>query len=207
MKIKANSRTGLWITPGAVLATSLLTMWLQGCSGPNGNKITLIHQGAVRLRFAPWKKSGAFWAKGFIFGGAYTQGRSLGGASVRGQTESRSFTFFTPDTINGKYIRANGELTWLLGPAAIRAEYVQTNQQRENLGPRATNLPGVVAKGYTAQFTYLLTGEDKPEAGTVTPKHNLFGDESGKRGFGAWELKFRCTNLEVEPRRVCLFRA
>ncbi|MEK6288775.1 MAG: porin [Acidobacteriota bacterium] len=152
---------------------------------------------AIRLRFAPWRNGKGFISKGFIFGGAFTQGRSLGGTSVRGQTESRSFSFFTPDTINGKYIRANGEMTWLLGPAVIRAEYDQTNQRRDNLGVAGRNLPGVVAKGYTAQFTYMLTGEDKPEAGTLTPKHNLFSDGKGLHRFGAWELKFRYANLQI----------
>jgi phosphate-selective porin OprO/OprP len=154
-------------------------------------------ESAIRLRFAPGRNGNEFWTKGFIFGGAFTQGRSFGGTSVRGQTESRSISWFAPDTINGKYIRANGEFTWLLGPATLRAEYDQTNQQRQNLGPGGADLPGVVAKGYTAQFTYLLTGETKPEAGAVTPKHNLFGDESGKTGFGAWELKFRYTRLQI----------
>lgn len=154
-------------------------------------------ESAVRLRFAPWKNAELFWAKGLIFGGALTHGRSLGGLSVRGQTESRSFNFFLPDTINGKYNRANGEVTWLLGPAAIRAEYDQTNQRRENLGPGGTNLPGVVAKGYSAQFTYLLTGESKPEAGAVAPHRNLFSNEGGRHGLGAWEVKFRYTNLQI----------
>lgn len=152
---------------------------------------------AIRLRFTPWKNSGEFLSKGLIFGGAFTQGRSLGGTSVRGQTESRSFTFFSPDAINGKYIRANGEVTWMLGPAAIRTEYDQTNQRRDNLGPGGRNLPGVVAKGYTAQLTYLLTGEEKPEVGVVAPKNNLFDDSNGKQGFGAWELKFRYSNLQI----------
>jgi len=152
---------------------------------------------AIRLRITPWKNSRELLSKGFIFGGAFTQGRNLGGLSVRGQTESRSFSFFVPDTINGKYIRANGEMTWLLGPAVIRVEYDQTNQRRDNLGPDGRNLPGVVAKGYMGQFTYLLTGEDKPEAGVLTPRNNLFGDSSGKQGFGAWELKFRYSNLQI----------
>ena len=153
---------------------------------------------ALRLRFNPWKHGGNFWAKGFLFGGAFTQGRSGPGTlSVRGLTESRSSIFFVPDTTSGKYIRANGEFTWMLGPAAIRAEYDQTNQNRDNLGPNGTNLPGVVAKGYMAQMTYLLTREEKPEITTVAPKSNLFADSNGKQGLGAWELKIRYANLQI----------
>ncbi|HXU38213.1 MAG TPA: porin [Blastocatellia bacterium] len=160
------------------------------------NNNTNSPEGAVRVRLAPWKNTNSFLGKGLFFGGAFADGRSLGGTSFRGLTESRSFTYFAPDTINGEYTRANGEMTWLLGPATVRAEYDQTNQHRDNLGVGGRNLPGVVAKGYMAQFTYLLTGEEKPDAGAVTPKRNLFGDGNGKSGFGAWELKFRYSNLQ-----------
>jgi phosphate-selective porin OprO/OprP len=114
--------------------------------------------------------------------------------------ESRSFTFFTPDTVNGPLTRANGELTWVIGPAAIRAEYDQTNQARTGLGAHGANLPGVVAKGYMGQFTYLLTGENKTDVGAVTPKRNLFGDEKGNTGYGAWELAARYSNLQIDDR-------
>ena len=152
---------------------------------------------AVRLRFNPWKNGDHFWAKGLIFGGAYTQGRNLANLGVRGITESRSFAWYVPEVVNGKFNRVNSELTWMLGPAAFRAEYDQTNQRRDDLGTDGQNLPGVVAKGYVAQFTYLLTGETKPEANTVAPRRDLFGGESGKMGFGAWELKFRYANLQI----------
>jgi phosphate-selective porin OprO and OprP len=156
---------------------------------------------AFRVRFAPGKNSKSYWGKGLAFGGAFAQGRTFGGTSVRGQTESRSFTFYAPDTVNGKIIRANGELTWLIGPASIRAEYDQTNQDRDNLGTAGRNLPGVVAKGYMAQATYLLTGENKPDGNRaddpVVPRHNLFSNEGSSPGFGAWELKFRYANLQL----------
>jgi phosphate-selective porin OprO/OprP len=149
-------------------------------------------EGVVRLRFAPWKNENNFWLSGLAFGGAYAQGRNNKGLSVQGQTESRSFIFYTPETINGKVQRANGELVWTLGGAAIRAEYIQTNQQRKNLGNLESSLPGIVAKGFTSQFTYLLTGEKKVDGITVSPGRNLF-----ENGFGAWELKARYAKLQI----------
>ncbi len=158
-------------------------------------------EGTVRVRFAPWKNSGDFWTHGLAFGGTYSRGRSAtNGTSVRGLTESRSFTFFAPETVNGPIIRANGELTWVVGPAAFRAEYDQTNQFRDRLGPGGVNLPGVVAKGYMGQFTYLLTGEDKTESDSVAPRHPFFADEKGTRGYGAWELKARYASLQIDDR-------
>jgi phosphate-selective porin OprO and OprP len=149
-------------------------------------------EGVVRLRFAPWKNENHFWLKGLAFGGAYAQGRNRNGLSVLGQTESRSAIFYTPEIINGKVLRANGELTWTLGSAAIRAEYIQTNQERKDLGDNRTSLPGVVAKGLMSQFTYVLTGEKKAESGAVIPNERLF-----ENGFGAWELKARYAKLQI----------
>ncbi len=161
------------------------------------NNVNGTPEGVVRLRFAPWKNSKESWFKGLAFGGSYALGRTSNGLSVRGQTESRSFVFFTPDTISGPVTRANGELTWVIGPAAVRVEYDQTNQARTALGPGGRNLPGVVAKGYVAQVTYLLTGENKSDSGIVTPRSNLFGDSKNSSGIGAWELKFRYSNLQI----------
>jgi phosphate-selective porin len=150
------------------------------------------------LRFKPWNNSDDRWTKGLAFGGTYSMGRNaINGTSVRGLTESRSFTFFTPETVNGPIIRANGEFTWTIGPAALRGEYDQVNQFRNRLGPHGTNLPGLVAKGYMGQFTYLLTGENKSESGSVTPKHPVYANEKGRRAFGAWELKFRYSSLQL----------
>ena len=154
-------------------------------------------EGVVRVRVAPWKSTKDYWTKGLMFGGAYALGRnSTTAQSVRGLTESRSFAFFNPDTVNGAVTRANGELTWLVGPASFRAEYDQVNQARNHLGSGGRNLPGVVARGYMGQFTYLLTGEVKGDVNVVVPKHNLFGDESGG-GSGAWELKVRYSGLQI----------
>ena len=162
---------------------------------------------AGRLRFSPFKESDNFWLKGFKFGTAYAQGRTIGGKSVKGQTVSRSYNFYDKISINGKTHRANGEFIWLLGPAAIRAEYNQSMQSRDGLGTGGVNLPGVIAKGYTAQATYLLTGETKPEAAMVVPRSDLFANGSGTNGWGAWEIKLRYDNLQIQDSAATSNRA
>jgi phosphate-selective porin OprO and OprP len=152
----------------------------------------------VRLRFSPWRNSGASQLKKLTFGGALAKSLADGpGESVRGRSETRDFTFYKPERINGTVTRANAELVWLSGPSAFRTEYDQTNQERAGLGPNGENLPGVVARGYMAQFTYLLTGETKVDSRNVAPKHNFMEKEDGSRGFGAWELKLRYSNLQI----------
>lgn len=158
-------------------------------------------EGVARLRFYPWRNASNEWLKGFGFGGAATYGRSLTGSSFRGVVPEGTFPpFFASETVNGKVLRANGEFTWTKGPAAIRAEYDQTNQRRDNLGPLGTNLPGVVAKGYYFQASYLLTGETRPENAQPKPRHEFISKDG--YGIGAWELKFRYSNLQMEDGTV-----
>jgi phosphate-selective porin OprO/OprP len=154
-------------------------------------------EGVVRLRIAPFKNQTGSVFKNFAFGGAYAQGRNQNGLSITGGTESRSFTFYTPEIVNGKITRANGEFSWTISQAQVRAEYDQVNQEREGLGFDGATLPGIVSKGFVSQFTYLLTGEHKPEASAFDPIHPLFGDGSGAPGFGAWELKARFARLQI----------
>lgn len=165
----------------------------KGLQAPNN---TDAPEGAVRLRFAPWRNQKNALLKGLAFGGAAIYGRHENGLSVSGFTESRSFTFYTPDVINGSSLRVGSEFTWQIGNAMLRAEYNQTNQARDGLGEAGTNLPGVVGKGYLAQFSYLFGGA-KFENGTVAPRHDLFTGEAGRQGFGAWELKARYAKLHL----------
>ena len=190
-------------TPGVMLSGKLMGGifgYQAGLFNGKGRHLTNNNDspdGSVRFRFNSWKRSDNFWVKNFIFGGAYTQGRTVEGTSIRGRTNSQSFTFYDRVPINGKTLRANGEFTWILGPAAIRAEYNQSNQARDGLGVGGGNLPGVVAKGYTAQVTYLLSGESKPESSPVIPGQDLFIEEVDSHGWGAWEAKFRYDNLQI----------
>jgi phosphate-selective porin OprO/OprP len=166
----------------------------KGLLSPNNNSTP---EAVLRLRFNPFKHSGGFWTRGLIFGGAVAQGRTRNSHGVSGTTESRSFVFFQPSMVNGKVTRANGELTWVLGPAALRAEYDQVNQEREGLGIGGTNLPGQVSRGFSTQLTYLLTGESKGDVSPVEVRRDLFSNDGGHFGLGAWELKARFTRLQI----------
>src|SRR5262249_60386078 len=124
-----------------------------GCECPTGafngkGLVALNNNGtpdtALRLPCNPWRRSDNFWIKGLIFGGAYGQGRNFNGQSIKGVTPSQ-ITFFQPDTVNGRLYRANGEISWLLGPATLRAEYDQSNQLRANPVPRCTTFPAALA--------------------------------------------------------------
>jgi phosphate-selective porin OprO/OprP len=161
------------------------------------NNTSSTPEAVVRLRLSPWNQSSDERIKQLSLGGAWAVGRQRGGMSFNGRTESRSAEFFMAEPVNGAITRANAELTYVFKSFALRAEYDQAHQERIGLGPRKSNLPGVIGKGYTAQATYLLTDEAKPDDGAVEPKSRILPGEGQKAGAGAWELKFRYSNLQL----------
>lgn len=152
-------------------------------------------EGVVRVRFSPARRRGNSWVNGLSFGTAFAIGRSpAGSSSLRGQTESKSYSFFAPEKVSGSLYRANGEVTWIKGPFAIRSEFDHISQGRLGLGASGSNLAPLDVNAFAGQVTYLITGEKKPDNGAVVPKKSLFGDE---RGLGAWEVKFRYAFLDM----------
>src|SRR4051812_2033514 len=112
----------------------------------------------ARIRMTPFKRTKNDWVNAFTFGAAAGAGRNAGNnvLGIKGQTESKSMTFFAPDTVNGSYYRANGEMTWAKGPAAIRSEYDYVSQSRTGLGLAGSNLADMNSTGFATQATYLL---------------------------------------------------
>lgn len=158
-----------------------------------------------RLKFYPWKKSANEMLKGFTIAGSIAHGRTRGLSnelSFNGQLPDNAFTFFPRFAINGPVERYEGDVTWVKGPWAVRAEYDQLDQFRRALssfagGTGQNDLPGVVAKAYYAGATYLLTGERRPENGAIKPKRPFFAPEGG-HGIGAWEVKFRYAKIQAK---------
>ena len=125
-------------------------------------------EAVARIRVTPFKRTAHAWINAFSFGAAAASGRNAGTnvLGIKGQTESKSMTFFAPDTVNGSYYRANGEATWVKGAAAIRSEYDYVSQSRTGLGLAGSNLADVNSTGFATQATYLLTGEKKSDIGS-----------------------------------------
>ncbi|HEY6339061.1 MAG TPA: porin [Candidatus Sulfotelmatobacter sp.] len=161
-----------------------------------------------RLRFYPWRKSKSEWFKQLALGGSidYARSRGLSGdRSFSGQLPDGAYNFFPQFAINGPIERYNGEFTYLKSRFALRGEYDQLNQFRQNVGSEQAgglgflSLPGITGKAWDLSSTYLLTGEKRPENGTPRVQRPMFGPDTpgGQgRGLGAWELAFRFTGIQ-----------
>ncbi len=163
-----------------------------------------------RLRFYPWRKSKNDWLKQFTFGGSIDHARSRGlsgDQSFSGALPDGAYNFFPQFAINGGIERYNGEFTYLKGRFALRGEYDQLMQSRNNVGTEQAgnlgflSLPQIRAKAWDLSTTYLLTGEKRPENGTPRVNRPLYGPDTpgGKgRGLGAWEVAFRFTGIQAK---------
>lgn len=166
-----------------------------GGKGALAEKDSTTPDGVVRLLFTPWLKGPSRYLSGMTFGSAFAEGRTSHSDSFEGSTASGSFVLFAREPVKGAVTRANGEWTWLIGPAGFHAEYTQTQQEKQGLGSGGRNLPGVIVKGYYVSATYLLTGEQRVDDAQPIPDFPVFG--SGRKGLGAWKLKFRYSTLRM----------
>jgi phosphate-selective porin OprO and OprP len=155
---------------------------------------------AGRLVLAPFAQLDNRWLKGLYLAGNGTWGDQDGGSSAQGRTTARTgtrFTYFAAQPTSGNRTRFGGDFVWLLGPASLKFEYAQQRNERDNLGPGATDLDDVVARGWYASVTWIVTGEDKPLNGPVEPR-SPFSPFVSKIGPGAWELAVRYARLKFE---------
>jgi phosphate-selective porin OprO and OprP len=202
-------------SPGMTLhgdiSGGVVQWWAGAFNGRNGVTANATNEPEFvgRLRFYPFRKSKDDWLKQLAFGGSISHSRSRGlsnDMSFSGCLASGVYCFFPQLRINGPIERYEGEFTYIKGPAALRGEYVQMQQQRYAVGSETPgglgflSIPGVEAKAWNATATYLITGEKRPENGTPRVKKPFFGPDTpgGKgRGLGAWEVAVRYTGIQA----------
>jgi len=189
-------------SPGAMvhgdIAKGFFSYWLGAFNGKGLLTANTTNQPEVigRIRIYPFRGGDNRELQGLAIGGAAGLGRSRALSnelSFSGLTPEGAFTFFPQLPINGAIYRFNGELTWTVGPGALRAEIDALHQNRDNLFDGYTKLGQVRAWGYNIAATWLLTGEKQPENAPPKTAAPLF-----RGGIGAWELKARYSYLTAE---------
>ncbi len=164
----------------------------RNAAGRNANDVNDEKDIALRVRATPFKTSDNDWIKNLRIGLAYGIGDvdTTAIADVTTGDLSGLTVLDFNGTEDGLRTRMGVELSWLMGPASVRAEYMTVNQEIIT----ATGTGDFDITGYYFQVTYLLTGETKPLENRVKP-NKPFSIKDG--GMGAWELAFRIANLDA----------
>jgi phosphate-selective porin OprO/OprP len=94
---------------------------------------------------------------------AYTNGSLPEGLnSLRGETPF-GYDFFEPVYVKGRRQRLGLELDWTPGPYGVRAEWMQTREDRRGQGLGDRDLSDVIGTGWYVYGTWIVTGQDKDD--------------------------------------------
>ncbi|MEO7156462.1 MAG: porin [Vicinamibacterales bacterium] len=122
------------------------------------------------------------------FGFAYTSAavpeglNSLRGDAVWGDH------FFSRVYVKGRRQRLGVQFDWTPGPTGIKAEWMQSREQRQEQSNRNEDLSDFLSTAWYLSGTWFVTGEDKDN--NINPRHPLF-----RGGPGAIELAVRYEKL------------
>ena len=125
------------------------------------------------------------------FGVAYTNVSVPEGLnSLRGQSVWGTEDFFEPVYVKGRRQRFGAQFDWTPGPTGLKAEWMQSREQRIGQSNRNEDLSDFVSTGWYVSGTWFVTGEDKDN--NVNPRHPVL-----QGGIGAIELGARYDQLEL----------
>ncbi len=110
---------------------------------------------------------------------------SLRGESVWGKH------FFERVYVKGTRQRYGAQFDWSPGPTSLKAEWMESREQRKEQSNRDQDLSDFIARAWYVTGTWFITGEDKDN--NIKVKHPLFHG-----GFGAVELAARIERLGFE---------
>jgi phosphate-selective porin len=111
--------------------------------------------------------------------------------SLRGQSFWGTENFFERVYVKGRRQRLGAQFDWTPGPTSLRAEWMQSREQRKEQSNRNQDLSDVIGSAWYVSGTWFVTGEDKDN--NVKAKRPLL-----KGGPGAIELAVRYEQLGFE---------
>jgi phosphate-selective porin OprO/OprP len=105
---------------------------------------------------------------------------------LRGRTVQRE-TFHRRLFVKGRRTRSGVDLGWTPGPFALRAEFINVNDERHGQSITGANLPDAIYRGWYLSGSWLLTGENKEDLKPRRP----FRAYLVSKGIGAVEIAAR----------------
>jgi phosphate-selective porin OprO/OprP len=157
-----------------------------------------------RLFAQPFKTSDNFWTKGIGIGFAGTYGDERGNTTSVYKTYGTStwFSYNKGVTASGQRYRLSPQAYYYAGPFSMMLQYVSdrhalnrfTTVKKGGVTSLVNDTETFTDDGYSAQATYVLTGEDASYYG-VKPYH-AFDPRTG--ALGAWELAARISNVSTD---------
>jgi len=123
---------------------------------------------------------------------AYTNSKIPEGLnSLRGESFWGTEDFFERVYVKGRRQRLGAQFEWTPGPASLKAEWLQSREQRKEQSNRDADLSDYLGTAWYVAGTWFVTGEDKDD--NVNPRRPLL-----KGGPGAIELAIRYERLGFE---------
>ena len=123
------------------------------------------------------------------FGIAYTNSDVPEGLnSLRGESVWGTEKFFERVYVKGRRQRLGAQFDWTPGPVGVKAEWMQSREDRKEQSNRNQDLSDFIATAWYVTGTWFVTGEDKDN--NIKVKHPLL-----KGGVGAIELAVRYDEL------------
>jgi phosphate-selective porin OprO and OprP len=111
--------------------------------------------------------------------------------SLRGESFWGTEDFFERVYVKGRRQRFGAQFDWSPGPTSLRAEWMQSREERNEQSNRNEDLSDFIANAWYVAGTWLVTGEDKDD--DVNARRPLL-----KGGPGAIELAVRYERLGFE---------
>jgi phosphate-selective porin len=111
--------------------------------------------------------------------------------SLRGQTFWGTEDFFQRVYVKGRRQRLGAQFDWSPGPTSLRAEWMQSREQRNEQSNRNEDLSDFIGQAWYVAGTWFVTGKGKDD--NVKAKHPVL-----KGGRGAIELAVRYEQLGFE---------
>jgi phosphate-selective porin len=145
---------------------------------------------AGRLLVTPFASNHNPALAAFQVGGAIVTSQLDDQLGLRGRTVFGEGVFFDRVFVEGRRLRRGLEASWVHGPASLSWEYMKVSDERLGMSASGEALPSIIASGWYAAGTWVLTGERKD--GRVDPEHSIFRD-----GLGALELVARVEKLSL----------